>query len=349
MKALVKNEPRPGVAELVDREPRALESHEVLVKVEAAAICGSDIHIYDWTDWAAGYGISLPQIMGHEFSGRVEDVGPAVTMVNVGDRVAGETHIPCGHCPQCRSGAQHMCHNLRIFGVKTDGCFADYTVLPEACAVKLLDGISPEEATMLEPMGGPFRAMSALQVGGQTVLVLGCGPIGLFGIAWAKILGAARVIATDVSDFRLELGRRMGADFVLNPAKEDLGDLVGDLTGGIGVDSFADFSGSTVAIKQGLKTVRRAGKAVLFGIPSGDMPLNVASEVVLKELTLFGLNGRAMYDTWQRTQAMLAAKKIDVSPVITHRMPLAYYAEGFALASAGQAGKVILYPSQGNA
>ena len=344
MKAVVMARPAYGAFEWRDVPVPEPGPRDVLVKVQVAAICGSDIHVYRWSEWAQGANIPVPYIAGHEFCGEVVAVGSQVTAVKPGDRVAGETHIPCGQCYQCRTGLQHICHNERIFGIHTNGCFAEYTLLPEPCAVKVMDGVRADEAALLEPMGGPFRAAVLLDPLGSSLFLQGCGPIGLFGIAIARLAGAATIISSDVSDYRLELAKKMGADVLLNPKRDDVAAAVRELTGGLGVDGVADFSGNVPAIEQIFGLARHGGKAVLFGVPDGPVKIDAAGKVILSEVNVQGLHGRKMYETWYKTQRLLAVGRLDVSPVITHRMPMADAVKAMELAVSGQAGKILLYP-----
>ncbi len=344
MKALVKYAPAPGMTEIREVPVPRPGPGEVLVKVEVTAICGTDIHVMEWSPWAQGAGVPIPTIMGHEFAGRVVEVGQGVESPRVGALVAGETHIPCGRCFQCRTGLQHICHNGRLFGVHTNGCFAEYAVLPAICAPEIDPSIPAELAALSEPMGGPLRAVQAVDPGARTLVIAGCGPIGLFGIGWARMLGAAKIIASDISDYRLGLARQMGADVLVNPLRSDLVSTVKQLTGGYGADAFIDFSGAAEATVDGLKSLRRAGRAALFGLPGKPLTLEVANTIILNEIVVTGCHGREMFGTWYKSQAALANQRVDFGPIITHRLPLAEFAHGFELAKAGLAGKVLFTP-----
>lgn len=341
MKALVKYAPSPGAAEVRDVPIPEPGPGEVLVKVEATAICGTDIHVMEWSPWAQSTRVPVPTVMGHEFSGRVVQVGGGVEGPRVGAYVAGETHIPCGKCFQCRTGLQHICRNGRLFGVHTNGCFAEYTVLPAICAPEIDPAIPADLAALFEPMGGPLRAIQAVDAGARTLVITGCGPIGLFGIGWARMLGAARIVASDVSEYRRNLARQMGADVLIDPRQTDLVSAVRGLTDGYGADAFVDFSGNVEAIVDGLNSLRRAGRAALFGIPGKPLTLEVANTVILNEIVVTGCHGREMFGTWYKSQAAVANRRVDFGPIITHRFPLADFAHGFELARAGLAGKVL--------
>jgi threonine 3-dehydrogenase len=317
---------------------------EVLVKIRAAAVCGTDLHIAQWTAWAQRAGIRLPLVMGHEFSGEVVALGPDVTGVQPGDYVAGETHVPCGQCFQCRNGLQHICGNLKLFGIHRDGCFAEYATIPAICAHRIPTTIPPNVAAMLEPLGTSVRAVLEVQPAGETVTVLGCGPIGLFAIAAAKAAGAARVIATDVREERLTLARGVGADLVLDARQVNVADVVLQQTSGVGVDAIIEASGSVPAIEGAWKYLRKGGKVALIGLPSDPVRVNLGPDVIFKEARIIGIHGREMFATWTKMEQMLERGLLRVDPVITHEMPLERWAEAFELLEAGQGGKVILTP-----
>jgi threonine 3-dehydrogenase len=319
----------------------------VLVKVEAAAICGTDLHVYEWNRWAAGAGIHLPRVMGHEFAGEVVEVGSAVRSVRKGDRVAGETHIPCGSCYQCRNGMQHICSNLKLFSIHTDGCFADYTLIPEECAYPLPAGMEAELGALFEPLGTSFRAVETAVPSGANLLVTGCGPIGLFAVSAARTLGAARIWASDVRPERLELARSLGADVVIDPRDGKAGEgLRRELPWG--VDSVVECSGNTRAITFALQHLRKGGRLVLVGLPSEPLQVEVGSQLVFKEARVYGIHGREMFATWTRVMNLVQGgeqeRRLAVEPVITHRLPLERCEEGFRLLQEGKGSKVILLP-----
>jgi len=317
---------------------------EVLVKVRAAAVCGTDLHIAQWTPWAQRAGIRLPLVMGHEFSGEVVALGPDVKGVRAGDYVAGETHVPCGQCFQCRNGLQHICGNLKLFGIHRDGCFAEYATIPAICAHRIPTTIPPNVAAMLEPLGTSVRAVLEVHPAGETVAVLGCGPIGLFAIAAAKAAGAARVIATDVREERLKLARAVGADLTLDARQVKVADVILQETGGVGVDAIVEASGSVPAIEGAWKYLRKGGKVALIGLPSDPVRVNLGPDVIFKEARIIGIHGREMFATWTRMEHMLERGMLRVDPDITHEMPLERWAEAFRLLEEGQGGKVILTP-----
>ncbi len=345
MIAVVKQERRVG-AKLEEVKTPELGSEDVLVKVKATALCGTDLHIYEWSPWAQNAGIHPPQIMGHEFSGEIAAVGNAVVNLTPGDYVAGETHIPCGKCYQCRNGQQHICGNLKLFGVHTDGCFAEYAKIPAICAVKIPTTIPPEIGAVFEPLGTALRASLAVKVAGKNVAVIGCGPIGLFAIACSRAMGAANIIATDVVNERLQLSKELGADASLNPAKEDVVDAALEMTRGVGVDVFMDASGSVAAIKQGFQYLRKGGEVALIGLPSEPIELNLGPDIIFKEAKIIGIHGREMFSTWTQMENMIDKGLLNLDPIISHRMPLSEFEKAFELIKTGKGCKVILDPSQ---
>ena len=317
---------------------------QVLIKVQSAALCGTDMHIFEWNAWARSVGIELPYIMGHECCGDVEAVGEGVTAVKVGDKVVGETHIPCGHCYQCMNGEQHICANLKMFGIHTNGCFAQYAVIPAVCARPIPREISCDIGAVMEPLGTAVRAASELLVAGANVMVLGCGPIGLFAVAAALSMGAAKIFATDISPARLEIAQIMGATQALNPLTQDVAQIVLAKTGNFGVDVVIEASGNVEALKDSFRYLRKGGRMALIGLPGKPIELELGREIVFKEAKIIGIHGRKMFETWTQMENMLAAGKLDVSPVITHKLPLNKWQQGVELAKNGEACKVIYHP-----
>ena len=318
--------------------------NDVLVKVRSAALCGTDLHILAWNSWAQGAGIELPFVLGHECCGDVVAVGAAVTGFGVGDKVAAETHVPCGVCYQCRNGEQHICKNLKLFGIHMDGCFAEYTLIPAICARKLPMEIDYNIGSMMEPLGTAFRSVYDAQVGGAKVLVVGCGPIGLFAVASARALGAGLVVATDVSPYRLDIAGKVGADLALDPRETEITDKIMAITDGIGFDVVIEASGSGCAINQAFTWLRKGGTVAMVGLPSAPVALELGKMVVFKEAKIFGVHGRRMFSTWTAVENLLVAGKLNVAPVMTHLLPLDRWKEGVDLASTGLACKVVVNP-----
>lgn len=347
MKAVVKTRPEPG-AELVEVDIPRIEPDQVLVRVLATSICGTDVHIYEWDGWAQSRigADRLPQILGHELAGEIVEVGSAVRTIKPGDYVSAETHIPCNHCPQCLTGQMHICHNLKIFGVDRDGCFAEYATVPEQVVWKNDRSIPPEFASVQEPLGNAVYCTLVEPVTGRTVLVVGDGPTALFAVGVARAAGAARVVLAGMEPARLDIARRMGADHVINVLEEDTVQAILDSTRGIGVDAVLEMAGNQKAIDAAFRCVRKGGRVSAFGIPSKSITLDWNSAVVLRGVTVYGINGRLMFDTWISVRNLLASGRLDISPVITHKLPLADYAKGFDLMmkSPKTCGKVVLFP-----
>jgi len=346
MRALVKASPAAG-AELREVPVPTPGDGELLIRVEAASLCGTDLHIYRWDDWAQSrLGGGLPRIFGHEMAGRVVAHGPNLHgrgQIPIGTLVAAETHLVDQSCYQCRTGREHVCANLRILGVDMDGAFAQYIALPAHNAWPS-EGLSAEIAAIQEPMGNAVHAAFVEELAGQTVVVTGCGPIGLMTVAIAKLAGAARVFATDINPERLEIARRMGADVVID-GHEDVVARLRELTGGVGVDVVLEMSGAEIAIRQGFEAVTNGGRVSLLGIPERPITLDLASDVIFKGLRVYGITGRKMFETWYRTQALLA-QGLDLTPIVTHRIPLRDYNQAFELLAGGHAGKVVLLPQE---
>jgi threonine 3-dehydrogenase len=340
MRALAKTRPEPG-AELIEREVPSPAHGEVLLQVEAASICGTDAHLYNWDPWAREV-LKPPVILGHELAGRVVAAGAGVTRVHEGDLVGVESHLVDWTCAQCRAGDMHLCRNLKVIGAHVDGGFAEYVVIPQTNAIES-NGLDPAVVALQEPMGNAVHAAFVEPIEGRTVAVTGCGPIGLCTVAIAKAAGAALVIATDVEPYRLEIARRMGADLVIDARDAEMVPRVMEATGGDGVEVVLEMSGAPSALDAALAVVTRGGRISLLGIFSQPVQVDLSDLVIQKGVRLYGIYGRRMYDTWDRTQALLRGG-LDVTPIITHRFDLADWERGFELIAARHAGKVVLLP-----
>jgi threonine 3-dehydrogenase len=347
MRAVVKPDRVPG-AEIVELPVPSPGEGEVLVRVHAASICGTDLHIYDWNEWAEGRIPRTPMTFGHEVAGTVEAVGSEVHHLQPGAFVAAETHIACGQCSTCRTGREHICENLQILGVDTDGAFAEYLVLPAHNAWIVGPGIDPDVASIMEPFGNAVHA--AFGPGGgediatNPVAVIGSGPIGLFAIGVLRSLGAWKVIAIEPNAYRRGKAQEMGADLVVDPSTEDPVAVVLDATNGQGAEVVLEMSGNARAIDQGTRMLARGGRMSLLGLPDGPVTLDLNDQVIFKEARLQGITGREMFRTWQQTTTLLSTGRVDVTPVITHRFGLEDFAEAFATTASGASGKVILLP-----
>lgn len=340
MKALVKTDAGPGL-ELVDIPAPAIGPDEVLVKVLAGGICGTDLHIYEWDAWARSR-IRPPLVVGHEFCGTVVETGAHVSQVAAGDFIAGEGHIACGRCHSCRNGAFHICERLVVLGVDRDGAFAEYVAMPAGNAWKLDEAIPREVAAIMDPLGNAVHAALEVSLAARNVAVIGCGPIGLMAIPICRMAGAAFIAASDVSERRLALARRLGADLVLDAKEGGVPERIREATGGAGVDVVLEMSGHEAGLRDGLRALRNGGWVSLLGLPRGPVQVDLADDVIFKEARLVGIFGRRMWRTWEQATALLRSG-LDVTPVITHRLPLDRFEEAFTQLRAAAAGKVILY------
>jgi threonine 3-dehydrogenase len=339
MQAVVKAHAAPGI-ELREVPVPAPGPGEVLVRVLAASVCGTDLHIFNWDPWAQGR-IKPPLIPGHEFSGEVAGVGAGVTAVREGDPVSAEMHVACGKCLQCRIGQAHICQHVKILGVDANGAFASYVIIPETNIWKLSPSIPRDWCSLLDPLGNAVHSVLAGNIAAQTAMVTGCGAIGLFSIAVAKACGAAKVFALEINAHRREVAATMGADLVLDPSSPNVKEQVLEATGGTGVDVLLEMSGHPAAIELGFSLLRTGGRASLLGIPSQPVEMDLAREVIFKGATVLGINGRKMYETWFQMEALLASGKLNLEPVITHRLKLDEFPKAMEYLKSGEAIKVV--------
>jgi threonine 3-dehydrogenase len=343
MRALVKESAGPGMV-LRDVPRPAVGSNDVLIKVHHAGVCGTDLHIWEWDAWASNR-LKPPVVIGHEFAGEVAELGrdaAAAGLLAVGDRVTAEGHIVCGHCLQCRLNAAHLCKRTQIIGVDRDGAFAEYIAMPAANVMKL-DGIPTEIGAIMDPMGNAVHTvLEGAQVPGARVLVVGCGPIGCFAVGVACAAGAALVIASDPNPTRRELARAMGAHATIDPGAEDAVARVRELTGGDGADLVCEMSGHPAGHAQAFAAARLGGRVNMLGTPSRTTEVDFARDVIFKGLTIYGVTGRRMYETWTDLMRLLRATGLDPMPVVTHRFPLDRIADAIQVIKDGEAGKVIL-------
>jgi threonine 3-dehydrogenase len=342
MKALRKMQPARGLSFEIANIP-VVGPADVLVRVRAASICGTDLHIYGWDRWSQGR-IKPPVTLGHEFCGVVERVGEEVTALKPGDFVSAEMHVNCGHCHQCRLGEAHICQNLRIIGIDQDGAFAEFVKIPASNIWKLDPAIPEHYGAILDPLGNAVHTVLAGAIAGQTVLVTGCGPIGLMSIAVAKACGSSTVFATETNEQRRTMATKMGADMVLNPAEIDAVARIKSETSGTGVDVLLEMSGNPTAIQQGFRSLRAGGRASLLGIPTEAVPLDLVNDVIFKGATVQGIYGRRMYETWVQMTALLKARRLDLEPLFGERSSLEKFENAFAMLQRGLAGKILLYP-----
>jgi threonine 3-dehydrogenase len=314
---------------------------DVLIKITIASICGTDVHIYDWTRWAQHRFIP-PCIVGHEFAGNVLKIGEEVTRVKVGDRVSAESHITCGHCYQCDNGYAEVCKDLKLLGVDRDGTFAEFLVLPEHVIWKNDPNIPDAWATIQEPFGNAVDTVLTEDISAKNVLILGAGPIGLFAAGIAKACGASLIIISDPNDYRLAMSKKMGAHIALNPRKQDIIPVILEATKNNGVDVVLEFSGNNQALNQGLKVITPGGRISVLGIYERRVSIDLNKEVIFKKIRIYGITGRKIFSTWYETSRLLSSKLVDPSPVITHQFSLKDYEKGMKLMKDGKCGKVIL-------
>jgi len=343
MKALRKMQPARGLSMEPAQVPM-IGPADVLVRVKAASICGTDLHIYGWDRWSQGR-IKPPVTLGHEFCGVIERVGDEVAALKTGDFVSAEMHVNCGHCHQCRVGEAHICPNVKIIGIDQDGAFADFVKIPASNIIKLDPGIPEHYGAILDPLGNAVHTVLAGAIAGQSVLVTGCGPIGLMSIVVAKACGSSAVFATETNEHRRAMARKVGADVVINPAAEDAVAKILSETSGTGVDVLLEMSGNPSAIQQGFKALRAGGRASLLGIPTQNVPLDLVNDVIFKGATVQGIYGRRMYDTWEQMTALLKAGRLNLEPLFDERISLEKFEDAFRKLQSGLAGKILLYPN----
>lgn len=338
MKSLAKLHAKEGIW-MTDSPKPELGHNDLLIKINKTAICGTDIHIYNWDEWSQKT-IPVPMVVGHEYAGEVVAVGQEVKGYSIGDRVSGEGHITCGHCRNCRAGRTHLCRNTVGVGVDRMGCFAEYLVIPAFNAFKLPDEISDDLAAIFDPFGNAVHTALSFDLVGEDVLITGAGPIGIMAAAVAKHVGARHVVITDVNEYRLDLARQMGATRAVDVSQEKLSDVMAELGMTEGFDVGLEMSGVPMAFQDMLENMNNGGKIAMLGIPGQDMAIDW-SKVIFKGLTIKGIYGREMFETWYK-MASLIQSGLDLSPIITHQFNVDDFQQGFDIMRSGQSGKVIL-------
>ena len=338
MKALAKLQAAPGL-NMTDVPMPEVGHNDLLIKITKTAICGTDIHIWNWDDWAQKT-IPVPMHVGHEYVGVVAGMGSEVQGFQIGQRVSGEGHITCGYCRNCRAGRRHLCRNTTGVGVNREGSFAEYLVIPAFNAFPIPDDISDDLASIFDPFGNAVHTALSFNLVGEDVLITGAGPKGIMAVAIAKHVGARHVVITDVNDYRLELARKMGATRAVNVGREDLKTVMQELHMTEGFDVGLEMSGNPHAFRQMLDVMNHGGKVALLGIP----PANTAidwNQVIFKGLEIKGIYGREMFETWYKMVALIQSG-LDITPIITHHFKVDDFEAGFAAMLSGQSGKVIL-------
>lgn len=338
MHALVKTAPGPGL-QLVDAPEPPMTVNDVRIRVRKTGICGTDLHIDNWDPWAQRT-IKPPLIVGHEFVGEVLEVGGNVSDVAPGDIVSGEGHVICGHCRHCRAGRWHLCANTVGLGVQRDGCFAEQVVLPVTNVWHQWPGIPEDVQAIFDPFGNAVHTALAFPVLGEDVLVVGAGPIGLMATAVARHAGARFIVVSEPNAFRRELAMRMGATLVVDPGRQTLADAQRELGMVEGFDVVFEMSGNAKALRDALANMAHGAGMAILGIPTDEIPIDV-SQIVFNQLSLRGIYGREMYETWYKMSVMLQSG-LDISPAITHRFSFRDHEAAFAAASSGESGKVVM-------
>lgn len=338
MKSLVKAKAEKGIW-LQDTPKPEVGHNDLLIKIRKTAICGTDMHIYNWDEWSQNT-IPVPMVVGHEYVGEVVGMGQEVKGFNVGDRVSGEGHITCGHCRNCRAGRVHLCRNTEGVGVNRPGAFAEYLVIPAFNAFKIPDNISDDLASIFDPFGNAVHTALSFDLVGEDVLITGAGPIGIMAAAVAKHVGARHVVITDINPYRLELAEKMGATRAVDVSKENLQDVMDELGMTEGFDVGLEMSGVPVAFRDMLDKMNHGGKVAMLGIPPQDVAVDW-NQVIFKGLVIKGIYGREMFETWYKMASLLQSG-LDLSPIITHTFSIDDFQKGFDTMGSGHSGKVIL-------
>jgi len=341
MRAIIKETAAPGLT-LTQAPIPTPGQGQVRIKVKAVGICGTDFHIWLWDKWAASR-VKPGTIVGHEFMGVIDALGEGVSGLSIGDRVSGEGHIGCGRCYTCRTGNPHICEHVDILGIDVNGCFADYFLLPATNVWPLSDDIPDHLGAIHDPFGNAMHTVMSVPVSGKTVLIMGSGMIGAMAVGICRAIGAFQIIAVDPNPEKLNLARTMGAHHALDPRLHEFKEIVNELTHGEGVDTLLEMSGRPAGIRAGLDLTRNGGQVALLGIPAEEVSLDLARDIIFKGLTIHGINGRRMYETWFQCTGFLRNRLLDLSPIITHHLPFESFEKGLDLMKCGKAGKVILY------
>ncbi|MFH0737251.1 MAG: L-threonine 3-dehydrogenase [Candidatus Micrarchaeota archaeon] len=343
MQSVWKTEPKEGF-EIKDAPVPKIGSQEVLIKVKATSICGTDLHIYGWDAWAQQrIGKNIPYIFGHEVSGEIVEMGKEVKGLSIGDHVSAETHISCGYCHQCKTGQEHICQNVKILGVDTNGAFAEYLALPYRNAWVNDKKIPHWIATAQEPLGNAVHTVFDGEIAGKTVTVFGMGPIGVCAVGLCRLAGADKIIAIDTHEGRLRFGKEFGADITIQSGEgKDVRKQIMDATDGHGADVFLELAGAPQAMRDGLATIRPGGRASILGVFPKPFEMDVTNDIVFKGIKLNGINGRKMFDTWYKTRSFLP--KMRLERLVTHRFKLSEIGKGFDVLKRREGMKVVLEP-----
>lgn len=345
MMGLVKDERKPG-AVFKEVPIPTCGPHDVLVRVKTSSLCGTDVHIYKWDAWAAKT-VVTPNVFGHEFAGIVEAIGEEVTNVKIGDYVSGEGHVVCGLCKACRTGNAHVCKHTKSFGITIPGCFAKYAIVRASNIIHNDPKLPFEIACLQDPLGNAVQTVLSGDIVGKSVAVVGVGPIGLMAIAVAKACGSGKIFAIDINSYRLEMAKTMGADVIINSSEESVIEAIMEATQGEGAEVILEMSGHPQAIRDALKAAAPAARVSLLGIPTKEVSIDLAEDIIFKGLQVHGITGRRMYDTWYQVKGLLESGRIDLTPLITHYFTLDQYEEAFELMASGNCGKIVFRHDSG--
>ncbi|MCX8174548.1 MAG: L-threonine 3-dehydrogenase [Thermoplasmata archaeon] len=344
MRAVVKVRAEPNGTEFSEVPVPDFGPNDVLIKINVISICGTDVHIFNWDDWAKNR-IKPPLVYGHEFAGEVVKIGSNVRSVKVGDFVSGECHIACGHCFNCRTGLSHICQNMRIFGVDMDGAFGEYISIPESNVWHNDPSLPPELCSVQDPLGNAVHTTFSTDFVGREVAVVGIGPIGAMCVAILKTCGASKIFAIEKNNYRAKLAKEVGAHYVLNPVTDNIPEIVSNETGGKGVDVVLETAGTAGAVQLGLNILRLGGKISLLGVYPTPFEIDFSKDVVFKYATIQGINGRLMYETWYRMAGLYRIPEFRerISRIITHRYKFEQFFEAMEKMRSGECGKVVMY------
>jgi len=341
MVGLKKALPGPGLTFVPNIDIPKIGPRDVLVAVTHAGICGTDRHIYEWDEWSSNR-VPIGTTIGHEFVGHVVEIGAGVIRTKIGDRVSAEGHIGCGFCEQCRTGQKHICEKVDIIGIDRDGAFAQYISMPEENIWPVHPDIPDHHAAIFDPLGNAVHTVMAANVSAKSVLITGVGIIGLMAVSIAKAAGAMKLIVTDRDERRLKLAQELGADITYNASDPDWPKKAREETHGLGPQVLLEMSGNGRALRQGFAALRNGGTVSLLGIPSKPVEIDLANDIIFKGATIFGINGRRMFETWYQIESFLLSGKIKLEKIITHQLPLDDFDNGFKLMQSGDAIKVVL-------
>ncbi len=340
MRSIRKLRNEPGLWLTDDTSIPSYGPNDVLIEISHAGICGTDRHIYEWDQWSQNR-IKVGITTGHEFVGRIAQVGEECTRFNIGDRVSGEGHIYCGTCRPCRTGNAHICERVQIIGIDRNGCFAQFMSFPEKNVWPVHPDIPDKVAAVFDPLGNAVHTVMTAGVSGKNVLITGVGIIGLMAVSVARAAGASKIFATDVDESRLSVAREIGADFIFD-ARSNWVDEVRGLTGGLGADVLLEMSGNPTAIRQGFLALAGGGTVAMLGIPGKEIAFDLANDIIFKGATIHGINGRRIFETWYQMEALLLSGRLDLEPIITHVIDLEQFEKGIHMMQSGAAIKVVL-------